>query len=925
MNKHLVLLLLLLITSHLSNAQEITGTVKDQSTGETIIGATVLIKGTTTAVSTDENGKFVLNSSSALPLKLVVSFIGYEPAEVNVTSYAKTLGIKLKQKKIELSGAEVQGSRISEKQKEAPLTVESIDRIAIKECAQTSFYEALGTLKGVDLTSASLGFTIINTRGFNSTSPVRSLQLIDGVDNQSPGLNFSLGNFLGSPELDVLKVDLIAGASTAYYGPSAFNGVISMTTRSPFINPGLEVTAKAGEQQLGEVAVRWSQVFKNKKGDDKFAYKLNLYFMRANDWEADNHDETIQSRNDIYNPGRYDAVNKYGDEYSIYMDQSKIPLSLPGCGTYYRTGYWEKDLVDYNTHNLKAGAALHYKVNTKDELIFSSNFGNGTTVYQGDNRYALKDILFFQNRLEYKRENKFFIRAYATNENAGNSYDAYFTALKMQQSATSDDKWALNYTNYWNSNYSSYIKSFPGFPVYNPNNYPSYIDYVNSIYPFLYNNYYDSLVLFHQTTEQYVNDYIGLNQNPGYYEPGTALFDSAYQSVTTNLFTEGGSRFYDKSALYHAQGEYIFTPEFMQIVVGGNGRLYRPDSKGTIFEDTGNVVIQNYEVGFYTGLEKKLVDEKLKLNLTARIDKNENFDALISPALSAVYTFNQKQIVRASFSSAVRNPTLADQYLYYRVSPLILLIGNLNGFDSLVTVPSLFAAINSLSKDSLKYFNVAPIRPEQVKTVEIGYRTTLFNNLYMDLVAYYSWYKNFIGYKVGATYEFQNPFIIPQKIYRVAANAEDIVTTRGVSVGLNYFFRKFFTLNVNYSYNKLDRMGSDDPLIPAYNTPENKFNVGLSARDIDTYIFKKIHLKNIGFSVNFKWVQEFLYEGSPQFTGYVPSYYIVDAQVSYQVKKLKSTFKLGASNLLNNKIYTVYGGPEIGRLAYISIYVDLTN
>lgn len=84
------------------------------------------------------------------------------------------------------------------------------------------------------MTTASLGFKVINTRGFNSTSPVRSLQIIDGVDNQAPGLNFSLGNFLGSSELDVLKVDIVVGASGAYYGPNAFNGVISMETKSPF-------------------------------------------------------------------------------------------------------------------------------------------------------------------------------------------------------------------------------------------------------------------------------------------------------------------------------------------------------------------------------------------------------------------------------------------------------------------------------------------------------------------------------------------------------------------------------------------------------------------------------------------------------------------------------------------------------------------
>ena len=146
----------------------------------------------------------------------------------------KNLEIKMDESVVTTQLIEVRGQRVSEKQKAAPLTVESMDLLAIKETPADNFYDGLGTLKGVDLTAASLGFKIINTRGFNSTSPVRSLQLIDGVDNQSPGLNFSLGNFLGTSELDILKVDLVVGASSAFYGPNAFNGVISMTTKDPF-------------------------------------------------------------------------------------------------------------------------------------------------------------------------------------------------------------------------------------------------------------------------------------------------------------------------------------------------------------------------------------------------------------------------------------------------------------------------------------------------------------------------------------------------------------------------------------------------------------------------------------------------------------------------------------------------------------------
>ena len=106
----------------------------------------------------------------------------------------------------------------------------------------------------------------MNTRGFNSTSPVRSLQIIDGVDNASPGLNFALGNFLGASELDLMKVEIIAGASSAFYGPNAFNGVISMQTKSPFQFPGFSAHVKAGERNLQEYGIRYAKVFKNKEG-----------------------------------------------------------------------------------------------------------------------------------------------------------------------------------------------------------------------------------------------------------------------------------------------------------------------------------------------------------------------------------------------------------------------------------------------------------------------------------------------------------------------------------------------------------------------------------------------------------------------------------------------------------------------------------
>jgi outer membrane receptor for ferrienterochelin and colicin len=190
------------------------------------------------------------------------------------------------------------------------------------------------------------------------------------------------------------------------------------------------------------------------------------------------------------------------------------------------------------------------------------------------------------------------------------------------------------------------------------------------------------------------NESIGSGEHP-FYVPGTPEFDSAFNSIISReSFSEGGSKFYDRSALYHIHGEYKFTPKFVDIAVGANFRVYKPNSRGTIFSDTSEKKITNNEYGVYAGIEKRILKDQLKLNATLRMDKNENFDYLFSPAASAVYLY-QDNVFRASFSSAIRNPTLTDQYLYYDVGNARL--GNITGFDSLVTIASLLDFLHTFT------------------------------------------------------------------------------------------------------------------------------------------------------------------------------------------------------------------------------------
>lgn len=916
MNKLLAAAILLLsfITVH---AQNIAGTVIDEKTNEPVIGANVIIKGTTTGTTTDFNGAFFLNVGKAtFPVILEITFIGYQAKEITLNSASNSVSIKISEDSEMLGEVSVVEQRLSAKQRESALTVEAMDAIAIKETPSVSFYEGLGNLKGVDLTSASIGFKVINTRGFNSTSPVRSLQIIDGVDNQAPGLNFSLGNFLGASELDVQNVDIIAGASTAFYGPGAFNGVISMTTKNPFDYQGISASLKVGERNLAEVAVRYAEAFKAFGKDyENFAFKINLYYLRADDWEADNLDPTYQSEDGVDNPGGYDAINRYGDE-TKYDDGGAL-TSYPGLGNYYRSGIEEKYLVDYDTRNLKLGTSLHYKINKDLELMYAFNFGYGTTVYQGDNRYSLKDIQFYQNRIELSKKDKWFIRAYSTNEDAGNSYDAYFTALKMQDAYVEDAVWASQYRGLWGAIATPQVKAHPDYPT-GANNSEELRPLLE---PFLDENH-DFIVGLHEQNRNTTNLSYGIEDQ---LTPGSPAFDSLFTYITSRPFTEGGSRFIDKSALYHIQGMYEFDEYSIgKFSVGGNGRLYRPNSSGTIFSDTTGESISNYEFGAFAGWEKKF-DEKLKVGVTGRLDKNQNFDLLGSFAISLVYNINNLNTIRASFSSAIRNPTLQDQYLYYNVGRAILL-GNLDGYDSLVTSDDIenFLGSNAQERSDYEwsYYSIDPVRPEKVQTAEVGYRTTLWKRLFLDMNYYYSWYQDFIGFNIGLDIEDDPNASGADRLkgaqaYRIAANADAQVTTQGFSLGANYYFWDYYMLAGNYTWNVLNT-ATDDPIIPAFNTPENKFNVSLSGRDMSFWKFK-----HFGFNVTYKWIEGYLFEGSPQFTGYIDSYDLLDAQISYAFPKAGVTLKLGSSNILNNKVFQVYGGPRVGRLSYFSVAYEL--
>ncbi|MEZ5043623.1 MAG: TonB-dependent receptor [Saprospiraceae bacterium] len=887
------------------NGQTLGGMVIDAENKEPLIGATLQIKNHTTKGISNLDGTFLLENCPSPPFELLISYTGYNDLTYQVTTLQKNLVIGL-EAGVNLDVVEVV-SEYSKLKNELSLTVESLGLKELQSVSEASFYDALGNMRETDMMTVSFGVKVINTRGFNSSTPIRSLQLIDGVDNASPGLNYPLGNFMGVAGLDIEGVDLVIGASSAYFGPGAFNGVVNMRTKDPFKYQGLEIELKGGQRNYMEGGLRFAHGFKNKKGRDVLGVKVNFSYSRVYDWEANDPGPSIGTLQDsisIDNPGGYDAVNRYGDEPSRDNTSLFEQYEHPGLGKIYRTGYWEKDLADYNSYNLKSSAAIHYRVTPGWELIGSTNFGMGTTVMQLDNRLSLRDVWAMQNKFEIKHKDNFFLRFYTTREDAGDTYDIVSTAYIMQGRRKGDGAWLSDYRDYWNRNINPKVRALPEFPTIGPP--PNFFYDFERAAEILADN---------PTLLQEWHDQARKAMDANLLLPGTDLFKEVFEDITNTKVSEGGTKYVDRSSLYHWHTEYKIRPRFLdEITIGGNFRLYTPYSEGTIFADTSGTKIRTYEYGAYIGFEKWLLNDRLKLNFATRLDKHENYDFLISPAVSLQYRLNLLHSLRFSASSALRNPTLIEQYFYFKVGSAFLL-GNINGYENLITLKSFEDYLdNGLDRNLLVYFDEPPIKPEKALSMEVAYSGIYFDNkLDVKATYYINRYEDFIGYKIG----LEVPFVIGgfpgiPIAYRFAANANDITFTTGFSLGLNYFMNRNVSITGNYSWNQIFKK-SDDPLIPAFNTPAHKFNVGLNFRDLQF-----LNSDQWGFNTNFRWVEGYTFESSPQFTGRIPAQMHLNANLSRHIPAWNLTLRISGSNLLNRKQNGLYGGPLIGRFVFAS-------
>jgi outer membrane receptor protein involved in Fe transport len=945
----LLLLCLCLAFSFQLNAQNTaSGTVVDGDSGETLIGVNILVQGTVQGTITDLDGNFSLDVTGDLPYTLAFSLVGYAGEQIEVNESNTQIDLQMYTASIIADEVVVSASRTPEKILESPVTIEKLDAIALRQASTADFYDEITRLKGVHSNQASLTFNTINTRGFATAGNTRFVQLQDGMDNAAPLLNFPTGNVVGISELDIKNVELVPGAASALYGPNAFNGILLMTSKSPFDYQGLSVQLKSGIidgariNNAGNTVDSYSDPFYGasiryaKAFNDKFAFKLNASAFIADDWRANDYEgHRIPGEDRVAGDADFDGMNLYGDETLVVL--------APGVQAR-RTGFREEDLIESSdAESFKLDAALHYRITDNLETNVSYKYGAGSSVYQGAERYALRD--FIQQFVKFElNSSKWNIRAYRSMTDDGDSYNltalGAFTNENLFPSAVRAGGQVVGG---WFAAYSQALGgafNVFGIPGGDPGIARSFADQggLTALPDAARQGFVQNLISqgVDPATAQFI---LGAFSGIPIRDGNGDLTDAALEQIDSTrikLFQRGGAGFIDDSNLSHLEGNYdlsSITGGALGIQIGANYRQYDLFTDGTVFNedpegDGVNERIKINEWGAYMQLSKKLANDRLKLTGSIRYDKNENFDGIVSPRISAVFTSGEdrQHNFRGSFQTGFRNPTTQGQFIYFPTTSILLggtesnasRYGVYNG--GAWTEASYFASLATGDPSVREVINLEYVQPEKLQSIELGYKGIINKKVLIDLHGYYNTYSDFIDQinvvNIEPTSHKGN--VIPTgTTFRPYFNVPVDISSTGFALGVDYIVTRNWKVSGNYAYADFS---VDESVVgtafedyqPGFNTPKHKINIGLFNRKV---------IDNLSFGVNFRWQDEHFYISSFG-EGIVPSFTTADAQVSYKLDAISSNVKLGVTNIFKNVYRTNIGNPFIGRTVHLTITYD---
>ena len=677
-----------------------------------------------------------------------------------------------------------------------------------------------------------------------------------------------------------------------------------MKTKSPFDYQGLSLMTKVGftnsnagcSHPLGIYSLRYAKAY-----NDKIAFKINAYYLGAQDWTANDYKTDRNNPNsaiDLSNEPYFDGVNLHGDEFGVPID---------GIGTIHRTGIKEEILLDHNdARTRKVDAAIHYRMNDNLELIGAYRYAGGSSIGQFDSKIAYRNFSTEFYKLELQADN-FFVRHNITISNIDDTYDvgtlAYEVNERFNPSAREDGSgWFTDYV-------LAYLGEISGVSAEN-----------------------------HASARTYADRFM--------IDPATGEYVASFQDVINEIRPNDlqsdppGPSFYQKSYISNSEIYYNFDQlKWADLIAGGNYRRYSLFSRGTTFNEAPEPgsdperIFTNF-YGVYTQISKTLA-EKFKVSGSLRFDKMKDFKGHFTPRVSVVYSPDKNNNIRINYQTGFRFPDQLEQFLFFML-PGYTIVGGSPSIASRYGVyeggsytissyqdftsqggtidPTTGAIQSNPGNVTLETANTPFIKPEELSSFEIGYNTIIGSDLLVDLYYYHTRYTNFLGgidvvSKASTTHRGEQ--IDAGTEWGIYANSPSTITSDGFGVELTYNLPNYYVVTGNYAYATFSGE-QPDGFINGFNTPKNRINLGFSNRKLT---------KQLGFNLTLSYQDDFLWE-SYYGTAIMPSYTVFNAQVNYKLPSLKTIVKIGGTNIGGQDYRSGFGAPFIGQIYYVSLIFD---
>ena len=699
------------------NAQTVSGTVTESDTNQPLPGVSVIIKGTTTGVNTDFDGKYTLNAN--IGDILVFSYVGFNTEEIKITS--ETLNVVM-ESGLNLDEVVLVGTRTAPRSNtDSPLPV---DVIGVKELTQTgqlTFDKALQykipSFNTVQ-TPVNDATSLLDPYEIRNMGPSRTLILINGkrknlsallYTQTSPGRGETGSDISGIPTDAIKRIEILRDGASAQYGSDAIAGVVNIILKdrpnggSAVLRTG--VTGEGDGENYGFSLNNGSSI-----GDDKGFINYTIDFSKT---ALANRPGTVNAEGEIFDfTGGTPADVAFVNEFLSRR---------PDAG---------------NINGSPETTAAKFAVNGGLDL------GEQSKLYF-DGAYVYKKVNSFANyRTPYWRSIESFPYL-----------GGFFPGSNPNNTGTFTDA----YGNTFNGNgYDGYVPTFDG----DLNDYNATIGFKSSSNGW---NFDGSMTVGGNSQTYRVRN--SHNRNEVFapsYNSGTGTFDPVrlYQENSQIEFDPGGTQFnhivgnIDINKALSDQVSIGFGAEFRSetfTIIEGELASYDgggADSfAGNRPENSGK--FNRYNIGGYFDIAWD-VTENFLLNGTVRTEDYSDFGNAFVYKLSSRYKLNQDFTLRASYSTGFRAPTLHQIYTqkaqYSFIPGQGIQVGGL---------------INNVSPQA-RLLGIDPLDAEESTNFTIGVGGKISNNFTFTLDYYNIAVEDRIvlGSEIGATGDATNPLDI---------------------------------------------------------------------------------------------------------------------------------------------------------------------